>query len=150
MRAAEWVLAALVVLLPSGLSLVASSVCPMAKESGSPVRARPPALAFGILWPLLFLGLGLALLRADTKWPVLALVALLPLWQVLYVKSCGDNRRAAAWLLIACVAFGVIGLCFATVQRDRWSIVALGALLAWLVFAQQLAMLDLQVASGNI
>lgn len=142
----DWLVAALVVPLPLALSSICSAVCPMSKAAADGVKATPPPAAFAVVWPILFLGLGLALLRAGQKWPLVLLVCLLPLWQLLYSRRCGSKPRGAAWLLVACVASGLIGLGFAAAQRDHVSVVALAALVAWLIFAQQLLALELQVA----
>lgn len=142
----HWLLGMSVVLLPTAISTVCGAVCPMRRDAGGAVRARPPSWAFGVVWPLLFLGLGFVLLTCENKWPALALTILLPLWQLVYAKGCGDAPRTAAWLLVACAAVALIGLAYAATYREHVGIVVLGALAAWLLFAQQLAVLDLQLS----
>lgn len=134
----------LVVLTPMLPSLAASALCPMSDEAGDLVAARPPPRAFAVVWPLLFLGLGVALWRMERKTPVLFLAVLLAAWQTLYSTRCGHNKRAACWLLPLCVAATLFALFCAACQQDCVSGAALSALLAWLLFAQNLAVVELQ------
>jgi len=140
------ILATLVILTPLILSSICGAVCSMSSDAGGAVKVRPPALVFGIVWPVLFLGLGVALLRSEHKWPLILLAGLLPLWQLLYSKNCGNNKKAAAWLLIVCVMAALIALAYAAAHHDHASVVALGALTAWLIFAEQMAVLEVQAS----
>jgi tryptophan-rich sensory protein len=139
-------LSVLVVLSPLVLSGLVASACPMTADAGRKVAARPPAWAFSVVWPLLFLGLGVALLRAGCRWPSAALVVLLAAWQATYSGRCLRNPRASTWLLVPIGACALAALGFAAVDGDRVSIAALSALTAWLAFAGALAVVELQVS----
>jgi len=144
MPSLHWPLATLIILLPLAISTICTLVCPMSKDAGDAVKVRPPPVVFSVIWPILFLGLGFALLRAEHKWPIVLLAGLLPIWQLTYAKTCADKKKEAAWLLIVCIAVGLIALAFASAHHDHVSILALAALVAWMIFAQQMSTLELQ------
>jgi hypothetical protein len=135
-----------VLCIPALPTAIAMGACPLDERAGSAVKARPPPEVFGVVWPLLFLGLGVALCRLQCKWPIVALSALLALWQALYSSECCEDKLKACWCLLACCFVGLVALSFSASEGDSVSTVALSGLVAWLVFAQQMNMLEVQVA----
>ena len=131
--------------IPALPTLLAMASCPVDKAAGSIVKVRPPPIVFGIVWPLLFIGLGVAFCRLERKWPILILSALLAVWQVIYSDTCCDDKKKACWCLLACCFVGFVALSFSVVENDAASIVSLSAMIAWLVFAQQMNALEVQV-----
>jgi tryptophan-rich sensory protein len=129
---------------PAVPPLLASAVCPMSAEAGRTVVARPPPAAFAIVWPLLFVGLGASLCRLDCKWPIIVASLCLGFWSPLYSQECGADPRRACWILVLCSFAAIVALAMATREGDAVSIVALSALVAWLLFAQQLSALEVQ------
>ena len=114
-----------------------SAVCNIGKDAGSSVKFRPPAKAFGIIWAILFplFGISWAVACRDTANASACVVsyagatACLALWS--YVYGCRKNKKAAAWVLVATVAF--LLLCFA--QGNYISRMLLSPLIAWALFA---------------
>jgi len=132
--------------LPALPTALTALVCPVSKTAGATVKARPPPWVFGLIWPLLFLGLGVALWRLQRKWPVLLVSLLLALWPLASSERCGRSPRLACWALLPCVAATLLALALAAPEADAPSLAALSALLAWLLFAQVLAALEAQAA----
>lgn len=131
---------------PALPTLLASAGCPLTSEAGRVVRARPPPGAFALIWPLLFVGLGLSLCRLECKWPVIFVSLCLGLWQLVYSPRCGADPRRASWSLALCVFAALLALAMATREGEVTSMVSLAALVAWLLFAQQLNILEVQFA----
>ena len=131
---------------PAMPTLLASVACPLTPEAGRAVVARPPPIAFAVAWPLLFVGLGLCLCRLECKWPVVVVSLCLGFWQLIYSQQCGANARQACWSLVLCSFAAIMALAMATREGDAVSIVSLAALVAWLLFAQQLNLLEVQLA----
>jgi len=132
--------------VPALPTLVTMQLCPVDKKAGAIVKVRPPPTVFGVVWPLLFAGLGVAFYRLECKWPILILSVLLAMWQVLYSSKCGGDKKKACWCLLACSFLGLVALSFAACERDGVSVVALSALLAWLLFAQQMNVIEVQMS----
>ena len=130
---------------PAVPTLLASAACPMSSEAGRAVVARPPPAAFSVVWPLLFVGLGTSLCRLDCKWPIIIASLCLGFWPPLYSRACGADPRRACWSLVLCSFAAIVALAMATREGDAVSIVALAALVAWLLFAQQLSALEVQL-----
>jgi hypothetical protein len=103
-------------------------------------------MAFAVVWPLLFVGLGASLCRLECKWPIVFVSLCLGLWQLVYSQKCGADLRRACWTLALCSFAAVLALAMATREGDVVGIVALAALVAWLFFAQQLNLLEAQLA----
>jgi hypothetical protein len=68
------------------------------------------------------------------------------MWQGLYSSRCGGNKKKACWCLLANCFVGFVALSFAIRESDAASIVALSALLAWLLFAQQMNATEVQMS----
>jgi len=136
---------AAVACIPAIPTLVVMTTCPVSKTAGDVVKVRPPPAAFGVIWPLLFLGLGVAFYRLECKWPILVLAVMLAIWQVLYSDKCGGDKKRACWSLLLCVFLGLVALAFAACEHDATSIICLSALLAWLMFAQQMNVVEVQM-----
>lgn len=100
--------------------------CPMRADAGREARGRPPARAFGIVWPILYLLLGESWRRSNHDAPYAALTALLGAWLVVF--SCLGRTRFAAYVLAAIVATTVAVMC---TTSDRVAALMLTPLLAW-------------------
>jgi tryptophan-rich sensory protein len=120
----------------------------MAPDEGRVVQARPPRIAFALVWPVLYLLLGSAWYSETTagaSWAVhaavVALLASFAVWQVLFSRQF-QSRRAAVLVLVLALA-----LCITcqTVFRAPWNRAKLASLVAWLVFALIMSVIQLQV-----
>ena len=123
---------------PAVLGYAASWLCPIPpREYGTYASFTPPGWVFGLVWPVLYLLLGLSWRRNATDptlSPLYALVvALLTAWApVTYCAGWGD---AGIWLMVsAALAAGYCMVLGST--RDRLMVLPL---VAWLAFATVLA-----------
>lgn len=114
------------------------------KTEGEIQPQRPPPYVFGIVWPVLYLLLGLSWAQAASSsvwWPCANRCAadllhgvctgLLVLW--LLVFSCGKNKKAGIYV-IAC-ALACVTACMALADGHTLSVLALVPLWAWLFIA---------------
>lgn len=133
------------VLLPSIVCYATQIVFGFPKKAGDVVKYRPPAGAFGVVWQLLFLALGLSFaisLRASSAWEVsvacyTSLILSLAIWIALYRYS----RLYACWLLV--VILMLLLMCFTT--GNQASRLLLCPLISWIVFAIHLSTTELQL-----
>lgn len=118
--------------LPSVIGFGGAAASPVGPTSGATVPFRPPPAVFRVVWPILFLLLGVAWATAPRRVPAMAayasLVLLLGAWPLAYRK----DRRAALYVLVASIAAALAALALHPTPL-------LAPLLAWLLFAQTLA-----------
>ena len=99
-------------------------------------QATPPAWVFRVLWPILYVLLGIAWYRSTTRITdiltgilVLSLVA----WLILY--NCVNLKLLADFSISLSVALLILIIHF---HQDPSSKISVAPLLAWLLFAQRL------------
>lgn len=138
----------LVAAVPALLGYAAAAACPVSgANSGAEIPFRPPALAFGVVWPVLYLLLGvstyLALRRPAALAAHAALIAMLTAW--IPLTSCYDRVREGVWLLVASVL-----ACAYAVALDpgRRTALLLLPLTVWLSFATLMAAFQTAMRAG--
>lgn len=97
----------LLVVAPAVVGYSVSAACKMPNSDDIPFR--PPAWVFGVVWPILYLLLGVAWFRTSVSFGVvsassasyLATTLLLSLWIVVY--NCKKQVRNAVFVLLATV-----------------------------------------------
>ncbi len=111
-------------------------LCPIDKTAGKTVKFRPPSWVFGIVWPILFIFLGISFMlnmRKNNSVLTFTLYALLitsfSLW--MYFYSCKNNKRIALWVLL--FSFGLSLACFSVSYTTTKLL--LSPLITWLLFA---------------
>jgi len=127
-------------------SYVVSGFCKMGKDSGKLVKFRPPAFVFGIVWPILYVLLGISWVLAmretsnqSTKFVLYTLVSLsLAAW--IFVYSCKKLKKHASWVLVLCIT--LILACIAIVN-DK-SKLLLTPLFGWVLFAMLMNTTEVQ------
>ena len=123
-----------------------SALCPMTPEqSGSSVPARPPGWVFGVVWPVLYILIGLSWVQLRTKQnikdkdqntvDILFSLLILTLNSWIYFYSCKDEKKSALYtLLIALlIALSTWGYSIGHIQMFY-----LTPLVCWLFFATML------------
>lgn len=102
-------------------------------------KAQPPPIVFAIVWPLLYIALGIAWVRSRKVKPVdaafLLIVGSLLLWQ--YLFNCKGDQRWALYTLLGSMAL-VLATALYINRSDPVSSTLLAPLFAWLVFATML------------
>ena len=116
-----------------------SALCPMTRESvekSAELPQRPPAYAFGIVWPILYVLLGVSWVHArgdiDTDIAHGLLTVLLCLWIIAF--SCFNEKKYGMYILSFIVALTVCCMCL---QKHRYKLL-LTPLLAWTSLALHL------------
>lgn len=121
--------------VPSIMGYTASALCKMPKSDNIPFR--PPAWVFGVVWPILYLLLGIAWYRSAVAFGFLSIPSvsylltssLLTLWLVVY--SCFQQTKNAVFVLLA----SVLSVCFNIALSDDPERLMLLPLLVWISFA---------------
>jgi tryptophan-rich sensory protein len=137
----------LLVAAPAALGYTASWMCPVPpRVSGNYPSFTPPGWVFGVVWPVLYLLLGLSWQR-NARDPALSslyalVVALLTAWAP--VSYCASRPDAGIWIMV--VAALVAGYCMVLGSTtDRLMVLPL---VAWLAFATVLAAAGRERVSG--
>lgn len=140
----------LLIPLPLVLGYLLSSLCPMRSRSGRELAYRPPPIVFAIVWPVLYILLGLSMWRCcrhHPSVPVLGLYVLLlimlNLWQFFF--GCRRDQQASLYCLLLAVTLTVMIMGFV---EDRYTWVMLSPLLVWLLFATQMNAHLVQIRSN--
>ena len=124
-------------LVPGALGFLASARCPMGAKQGAAVPFRPPAWAFGVVWPALYLALGVAwsltaFARSTCYWhmvPYAACVAALTAY--LPLRACWGRRKEALWA----IAVAALAASYCVAVSEQAARLLLLPLIGWLLFA---------------
>lgn len=127
--------AMLVAAVPALLGYGAAVLCPVGENnSGAEIPFRPPAVVFGIVWPVLYGMLGWSMYLSLGKPVALAvhaaLVTMLTAW--IPLTSCYGRIKEGVWLLL-----GSVLTCLYAMALDpkRRTTLLLLPLVTWLSFA---------------
>ena len=111
--------------------------CGVNKDSGKMVKFRPPPIVFSIVWPILYLLLGISWFLAreqpnsilvDAMY--LSLNLILCLW--LYVYSCRKDKKNAIYVIVLSIIFAMF--CY-TICENVLGKLAIVPLIGWLYLA---------------
>lgn len=119
--------------LPIITGFAASFLCPM-KDAGSDVVFRPDSWVFSVVWPILYLLLGVSWIIASRKNKLNSFVyglltLLLVCWIIVY--SCNEDKKNAVFVLLASLMAALS--CFAI--GNKTSKILISPLIGWLIFA---------------
>ena len=125
------------------LGYLVSKHCKMGKGSGNNVKFRPPSYLFGIVWPILYILLGLSWINSYKKNTTIdrlffGLSILLAAWIIVY--SCMNDKKSAIYILLLILLFIVL-LMIMIPQKSK---LLLSPLLIWIVFATFLNTTEVQ------
>jgi translocator protein len=132
MNTIEWVL----LFLPMITGFATNMLWNVGSSAGQNIPARPPPIAFGIVWPILYLLLGLAWIRLrehDSTNDILfgIIITLLCLWIITYYY----NKRNALYVILLCYLATLSVIIFNSENKNVLMIVPLAV---WLMFATML------------
>ena len=143
----------IILLLPSIFGGLFSYLCDVKKTSGSTVNIRPDPKIFGIVWPILYLLLGLSWnyarnvtvkndgISPDILYTILNMF--LCLW--IYVYSCQERKKEGVYVLILCIIAGLS--CFTV--GNITSKLLITPLLGWLYLATLLNAFEVEKLNSN-
>ena len=130
-------------LYPMVAGFVVSKFCKMEK-SGVDVKFRPPPFVFGIVWPILYILLGLSWIKSNPdknrniEVMFFTLSSLLAYWIVVY--ACQKNKKNAVFVMLAII----LNISLLMVQISKQSQIYLVPLAVWIFFAMLLSTTELQ------
>ena len=128
---------------PMIAGFVVSKFCKMEK-SGADVKFRPPPYIFGIVWPILYILLGLSWINSNpdrnmnNEIMFFTLSSLLAYWIVVY--ACQKNKKNAVFVMLAII----LNISLLMVQISKQSQIYLVPLAVWIFFAMLLSTTELQ------
>ena len=128
---------------PMIAGFVVSKFCKM-ERSGVNVKFRPPPFVFGIVWPILYILLGLSWINSNPDKNMnlevmfFVLSSLLAYWIVVY--ACQKNKKNAIFVMLAIV----LNIALLMVQIPKKSQLYLVPLAVWIFFAMLLSTTELQ------
>ena len=128
---------------PMVAGFVVSKFCKMEK-SGVTVKFRPPGYVFGIVWPILYILLGLSWINSNpssnkkVELLYFVLSSLLAYWIVVY--ACQKNKRNAVFIMLAII----LNIGILMVQIPKKSQLYLVPLGIWLLFALLISTTEIQ------
>lgn len=120
-----------------------SKFCKM-ERSGVNVKFRPPPFVFGIVWPILYILLGLSWINSNPgknmniEVMFFVLSSLLAYWIVVY--ACQKNKKNAVFVMLAII----LNIALLMVQIPKKSQLYLVPLAVWIFFAMLLSTTELQ------
>jgi translocator protein len=125
-----------------------SAVCGMDQTAGSNVTFRPPGWVFAIVWPVLYVLIGLSWILAHRLDPMNSfaygtLNLLLVMWLMVY--SCAGNKEFGLYVLLATI----ITCIWCMYIGDINSRILISPLILWLVFATVLNAAETAPAIDN-
>ena len=113
-------------------------------KSGTTIKFRPPGYVFGIVWPILYILLGLSWINSEYKKDKVidglyfGLSTLLALWIVVY--SCYKSKKGALSIML----LSILAIVFLMILISKKSRLYLAPLLVWLCYALLLSTTDIQ------
>ena len=130
---------------PMIAGFVVSKFCKM-ERSGVNVKFRPPPYVFGIVWPILYILLGLSWINSNPDKNMnieimfFTLSSLLAYWIVVY--ACQKNKKNAVFVMLAII----LNIALLMVQIPKKSQLYLVPLAVWIFFAMLLSTTELQIS----
>tara|TARA_Y100000389_G_scaffold157418_3_gene158548 strand:+ start:2525 stop:2956 length:432 start_codon:yes stop_codon:yes gene_type:complete len=129
----------LYLLLPMISGYTMAMFCKPNKSSGQVVKFRPPAWVFGIVWPILYILLGIAWVNSkQLSLLYFILILFLNLW--LYVYACRENKIGGVFVIF----LSILSLLYIFVSVSKTIKYYLVPLLVWLLFAGLINIVEVQ------
>jgi benzodiazapine receptor len=132
------------IIIPAIMGYGTSMICNVQKQSGGSVNFRPSPIVFSIVWPILYILLGLSWFYSrkinqtlSDVFYILLNIALV-LW--IFVYSCNDNKKYGIYVLI--LSFVFVLCC--SFLGDIKSKLLIAPLIGWILFATLLNIFEVQ------
>ncbi len=131
----------IIIFIPLLLSFLISFLCPMSRDSGASIKARPPGIVFGIVWPVLYIMIGLSWYYAKTEYTsvisIMFMINLMLNYLWVYLYSCRGNKLYALWDIVLMIV-STLGLIIYLTKVNIVSSMLLIPYFGWLLFATML------------
>ena len=132
-------------LYPMAIGYIISYHCKMNKNDGSIAKFRPPPIVFGIVWPILYILIGLSWITAInsksnqyTDIIYFILSSLLGAWLIIY--SCLKDKQSALYILL----LTLLSISILMIIGPQKSQFLLSPLLIWIFYAILLSTTSIQ------
>ena len=131
------------VVIPSLVGYGTAMFCKIGNQAGDNVIFRPPAIIFSIIWPILYIMLGLSWYFSRQKNQLLSdifyisLISLLSLWIIVY----SNNKKNAIYILVLSIAFAILSYTVADLKGK----LLIAPLIVWLFFATLINIFEVQL-----
>jgi len=144
----------LLLIVPALLGGVTTSLCGMSKDAGSTVNFRPPPIVFGIVWPILYILIGISWVlsvqnmnkQLSTTWICIFFLLLnIALCAWIYTYSCAKDPKDAIYVIVISIVFAL--WCF--ISGDTVSKLLLAPLLGWLFLATLMNIREVELLGDN-
>ena len=132
------------IFVPSLLGYGTAMFFKIGNQAGENVSFRPPAIVFSIVWPILYILLGLSWYFSRQKKPLLSdifyisLIIFLSMWIVVY----SNNKKNAIYILLLSIVFALLSYTVADLKGK----LLITPLIVWLIFATILNIFEVQNA----
>jgi benzodiazapine receptor len=131
------------IVIPSLIGYGTAMFCKIGNQAGDNVTFRPPAIVFSIIWPILYIMLGLSWYFSRQKNQLLSdifyisLIFLLSLWIIVY----SNNKKNAIYILVLSIAFSILSYTVADLKGKLLIV----PLIVWLFFATSINIFEVQL-----
>jgi tryptophan-rich sensory protein len=132
-------------LYPMIIGYIISYQCKMNKSDGSIAKFRPPPIVFGIVWPILYILIGLSWITAVnsktnkyTDIIYFILSSLLAMWLIVY--ACLKDKQSALYILL----LTLLSISILMIIGPKNSQFLLSPLLIWIFYAILLSTTSIQ------
>ena len=127
--------------IPLITGFATSFSCNIGSDAGKTVPFRPPGVVFSIVWPILYILLGVAWMYANrdnvyNNIPYSILTFLLIMWIIVY--GCMNNKKAGVWV----IALAILASLYSYTVGGDISKYCILPLIVWLIFAMCLNMFE--------
>jgi translocator protein len=123
------------IIIPGLLGFISAMFCNVKKDSGVNVSFRPPAIVFSIVWPILYILLGLSWFysRKDNRMlsDIFYILLTLSLCLWIFVYSCKNDKKAGVYVIVISIIFALLSYTVAPLNSKLMIIPLIG----WLFFA---------------
>jgi tryptophan-rich sensory protein len=132
------------IFVPSLLGYGTAMFFKLGNQAGENVSFRPPAIVFSIVWPILYILLGLSWYFSRQKKTLLSdifyisLIIFLSMWIVVY----SNNKKNAIYILLLSIVFALLSYTVADLKGK----LLITPLIVWLIFATILNIFEVQNA----
>ena len=132
------------IFVPSLLGYGTAMFFKIGNQAGENVSFRPPAIVFSIVWPILYILLGLSWYFSRQKKTLLSdifyisLIIFLSMWIVVY----SNNKKNAIYILLLSIVFALLSYTVADLKGK----LLITPLIVWLIFATILNIFEVQNA----
>jgi len=123
--------------LVSGYAM--SAYCGPSRTAGASVKFRPPSWVFGVVWPILYILMGMSWIRSKhLTFRFVILLILLNLWLLVYV--CQKNKIGGIYIIF----LSLLAALYIFMDLDKSTKLLFAPLIVWLLFAAFLNTFEVQ------